>query len=54
MFGHSNPSNTQPTVQLANGGRGHVTPHMRGSTLHNKNKNNSAESETNTEWSKSP
>ena len=40
-------------VQLAIGGRGHVTPHMRGSTVHNQNKNNSSESETNTEWSKS-
>ena len=27
-------------VQLAIGGRGHVTQHMRESTLHNQNKNN--------------
>ena len=27
-------------VQLAIGGRGHVTPHMRGSTVHNQNKTN--------------
>ena len=40
-------------VQLAIGGRGHVTPHMRGSTVHNQNKINSSESETNIEWSKS-
>ena len=40
-------------VQLANGGRGHGTQHMRGSTVHKQNKNNSLESETNTEWSKS-
>ena len=39
--------------ELVMGGRGHVTPHMTGSTVHNQNKNNSAESETNKEWSKS-
>ena len=27
--------------------------HMKGSTVHNQNKNNSSESETNSEWSKS-
>ena len=32
---------------------GHVTQHMRESTVHNQNKNNSQESETNTELSKS-
>ena len=36
-------------VQLAIGGRGHVT-HMKGCTVHNQNKNNSPKSETNTEW----
>ena len=36
-------------VQLAIGGRGHVTKHVRESTVHNQNKNNSRESETNTD-----
>ena len=40
-------------VQLAIGGQGHVTQHMRGSTVHNQNKNKSRKSETNTELSKS-
>ena len=35
-------------VQLAIGGGGHVTQHMRGSTVHNQNKNNFLESETDT------
>ena len=39
-------------VQLAIGGRGHVTQHMRECTVHNQNKNNSRESETKTELSK--
>ena len=34
---------------MANGWRGHVTLHMRDSTVKNKNKNNSPESKTNTE-----
>ena len=40
-------------VQLAICWRAHVNLHMRGSTVQNQNKNNSAKSETNTEWSKS-
>ena len=36
-------------VQVANGWRGHVTLHMRDSTVKNKNNNNSPESEANTE-----
>ena len=36
-------------VQLAISGRGHVTQHVRESTVHNQNENNSRESEKNTE-----
>ena len=39
-------------VQLAIGGRGHVTQHMRECTVHNQNKTTRA-SETNAELSKS-
>ena len=40
-------------VQLAIGGRYHVSKHMRVSTVHNQNKNKSPESETNADCSKS-
>ena len=39
-------------VHLAIGGRGHVTKHIWGSTVHNLNKNKSRKSEKNTELSK--